>query len=70
MYILIGTMTQDLDVLPILYVISTPQVIQAFLVSAGISLSLPQFWEFPTTDKGVALAFFKCPFPKKLTASH
>lgn len=35
MYILIGIMIQDLDVLPILYLISTPQLIQAFLVSAG-----------------------------------
>lgn len=66
-------MIQDLDVLPIPYLITLlPNWCRhSWLVpELAVLLSIPKLWEFPTTDKGAALAFFNCPFPKKLTASH
>lgn len=48
---------------------STSQISIATPVQCELAvlLSIPKLWESSTTDK--ALAFFNCPFPKKLTAS-
>lgn len=40
-----------------------------YLVPKLAVLSIHKLWEWPTTDKELALAL-NCPFPKKLTDSH
>lgn len=65
-------MIQDLDVLLILHLVTLlPNWYShsCLVPEFGVLLSIPELWEFQTT-KETALAFFNCPFLKKLTASH
>lgn len=59
------------DPIPILYLVPLLSKWYFYFVpKLAVLLSIPKLWECPTPDKGLALAFFNCLFPQKLTASH
>lgn len=59
------------DPMPTLFLVPLLSKWYFYLVpKLAVLLSIPQLWECPTPDKGLALAFFNCLFPPKCSRSQ